>query len=229
MFTGIIERQARVVGLRGGTEGKRLELEVEAAADLPPWRAVAVGDSVAVSGVCLTAVESQGRRLAFQTVPETLRLTTLGELRPGGWVNLERSLALGDLLGGHLVTGHIDGPGRVLERRQEGDQVLFRIAADPRLLDEILPKGSIAVDGISLTVVEARRREGWFSFAAIPHTLRVTTLGRRQAGEAVNLETDAFGKWILHGLRSILGERSGESWRDLLEQAGIGRDPSTQP
>ncbi len=229
MFTGIVERQARVVGLRGGSEGRRIELAAEAAADLPSWRAVAVGESVAVSGVCLTAVESTGSRLAFQVVPETLRLTTLGELRLGGWVNLERSLALGDLLGGHLVTGHVDGAGRLLERRQEGDQVLFRIDADPKLLDEIIPKGSIAVDGISLTVVEARRREGWFSFAAIPHTLRITTLGRRQAGELVNLETDAIGKWILHGLRTILGERSGDSWRELLDQAGIGKNPSAQP
>lgn len=220
MFTGIVERRATVVAVRKGAGGgQRLELEAETEAELPAWAPADVGESIAISGVCLTVVESEGRRLAFDVVPETLRLTTLGRLVPGDPANIERALAVGERFGGHFVTGHVDGMGTVIERRAEGDQDLFRIRTEPRLIRETLQKGSIAVDGISLTVIEVDRLANWFSFAAIPHTLKVTTLGTCAEGDGVNLETDAYGKWVLHGLQEIFaGEEAPdrEAWRGMV-------------
>ena len=217
MFTGIVERTARVVEARGGTAGLRLGLAIDAVAGAEAWRPVVLGESIAVNGVCLTVVEFDNAeglgRVAFEVVPESLEKTALGELRPGHRVNLERSLRVGDILGGHWVTGHVDGVGRVRARRPEGDQVLFEISAAPQLIRQMLAKGSIAVDGISLTLVDVERREGWFSFAAIPHTLEWTQLGDRQVGDTVHLETDAFGKWVLHAIDDLTaadgGDRSG--------------------
>ena len=136
----------------------------------------------------------------FEAVPETLSKTTLGLLEIGDRVNVERSLRAGDPLGGHWVTGHVDGTGRVEERRPEGDQVLFRIATDEAIVRFILPKGSIALHGISLTVIDVDRARQTFTFAAIPHTLARTTLGSTRPGDVLNIETDAFGKWVLHAL-----------------------------
>lgn len=197
--------------VQGGT---RLSVEVENPEQTPPWKPAAPGESISVSGVCLTVVESAGRTLAFDVVPETLRVTTLGGFTVGESVNIESSLAIGDLLGGHLVTGHVDGVGTLLDRQPEGSQETFRIATEARLIDEMLPKGSITVDGVSLTLVEVNREAGWFSFAAIPHTLEITTLGQRREGEPVNLETDAIGKWVLHGLREIFSSRPDWIQRD---------------
>jgi riboflavin synthase len=220
MFTGIIERTARVVALED-RPGSRL---IRVAAG-PPGRAarpIDAGESIAVNGACLTAVESGVRggsiELAFEVVPETLRLTTLGSLEPGEEVNFERALAAGDLLGGHLLTGHVDGVGAVRARRPEGDQVLFEIEAPADLLRQVIRKGSIAVDGVSLTVVDVGRREGWFSFAAIPHTLERTALKARAAGSRVNLETDVFGKWVLHAVGDLA---IGEIRRRLRGEDGL--------
>jgi riboflavin synthase len=203
MFTGIVERRATTIEVRTTTGGKRLAFEVECGGGLGPWAEAEPGESIAVSGVCLTVVEAAGTRLAFEAVPETLGRTRLGRLSAGDPANVERSLRVGDRFGGHYVTGHVDGVGTVRETSRQGDQVLFRIGAAPSLLAEVIVKGSVAVDGVSLTVVEVSRAAGWFSFAAIPHTLAVTTLGGMRAGDAVNLETDAFGKWVLHGLREL--------------------------
>jgi riboflavin synthase len=204
MFTGIVERTARVLAVEDRPGGRRLTLRIEEAAGLPPWRPAIAGESIAVSGVCLTAAgvrsTAGGAEVAFDVIPETLARTTLGELAEGDIVNLERSLRVGDSFGGHYVTGHVDGTGRVRARRAEGDQLLFEIAAPADLLRCVIPKGSIAVDGISLTVIDVSRGEGWFSFAAIPHTLERTALRERRPGSSVNLETDAFGKWVLHVL-----------------------------
>ncbi len=235
MFTGIVEAKAEVIE---STRGRgSLQLTVRRQRGTQPkdrQHDVALGESIAVSGVCLTVVDCRASQesddLRFDVVEESLAKTTLGALRRGGWVNLERSLRVGDLMGGHYVTGHVDGVGRISERRQEATQVLFKIAAAPALIDQMLPKGSIAVDGISLTLVEVDRKNNWFSFAAIPHTLHVTTLGKRRPGEEVNLETDAFGKWALHGLRSLTGDDSrDERLRRLLgvvgrRQVDIGPD-----
>ncbi len=225
MFTGIVERTASVLRIANLGGNRRLVVRVEEAPALPNWAPVEFGESIAVDGVCLTVVEIQerprGGDVAFDVVPETLAKTTLGELVPGSSVNIERSLAVGDSFGGHYVTGHVDGIGSVRTRRPEGGQVLFEIAAPDALVSQILPKGSISVDGISLTVIDVDRSESWFSFAAIPHTLERTSLGRREPGSRVNLETDAFGKWVLHSLSSIVGEGSkDEKLRRLLEAGG---------
>jgi riboflavin synthase len=214
MFTGIIERTARVV-LAEDRPGSRL-IRIATGSGGLDARPIEIGESIALNGACLTVVRSRSGGgqldLDFETVPETLGLTTLGTLAVGDEVNLERSLAAGDLLGGHFVSGHVDGIGTVRARRPEGDQVLFEIDVPGDLLRQVIRKGSVAVDGVSLTVVGVDRREGWFSFAAIPHTLERTCLKARTVGSRVNLETDVFGKWVLHAV----GEMAFEEIRRLL-------------
>lgn len=220
MFTGIVERTAKVSRILDRAGSRVLELKVEDSPRLAPLAPVTLGESIAVSGVCLTVVSVEP--MSFDVVPETLSKTTLSGLRQGDRVNLERSLRVGDSFGGHYVTGHVDGVGHVKSRQQVGDQALFEIAAPPHLTRQMIPKGSIAVDGISLTLIDVERREGWFSFAAIPHTLERTTLSLRQPGSAVNLETDAFGKWVLHGLECLkVDARSQEPLTELLGRAGF--------
>lgn len=212
MFTGIVERTGRVSSLTERAGGRVLTIAVRDAPGLPRWTSVAIGESIAINGVCLTVVRQKnvgdGYEVSFEAVPETVTKTNLARLRPGDAVNLERSLAVGDRFGGHYVTGHVDGTGTVRSRRPEGDQVLFEVGGAPELLRQIIPKGSIAVDGISLTVIDVDRRVGFFSFAVIPHTLKWTTLDERRPGSTVNLETDAFGKWVLHALGELTGSSS---------------------
>ena len=206
VFTGIVARKGEVTEALPAKGGLRLEV---APGGEPPWRDVALGESIAVSGVCLTVArwDALRLRLGFDAVPETLARTILGALRAGDRVNLERSLAVGDRLGGHFVTGHIDSVGEILERRHEGSQVLFRIGIDPAARLQLIPKGSVAVDGVSLTVIEVNASPASFTFAAIPHTLEVTTLGEKRIGDRVNLEMDAIGKWVLQGLQALFPER----------------------
>ena len=182
MFTGIIEATGRVTAVRRTARGIRLEVE-------SPWR-IPEGASVAVSGVCLTALEGKG--LAFDVIPETLSRTTLGSLRPGSRVNLERALAAGARLDGHIVQGHVDGRGTVQSLARKNGAVTLAIRTPRELLDQIVPKGSIAVDGVSLTVVDVA--DGGFTVALIPTTLRRTTLGQVRRGARVNLETDVLLK-----------------------------------
>ena len=153
-----------------------------------------MGDSVAINGACLTVVRVEGDLLHFQAGPETLRRSNLGELAAGDRVNLERSLRLGDRLGGHLVQGHVDGIGHIARRLPQGDWETVWFRCPPELAAQMVPKGSVAVDGVSLTVVEATA-DG-FSVALIPHTLAATTLGLKPVGAAVNLETDILAKYI---------------------------------
>lgn len=189
MFTGIIETTGQVASLSGGAEGARLAIAVGSGfADLAP------GDSVAVDGACLTVSERGPARFWADLSAETLRRTTLGRLCPGDPVNLERPLRLGDRLGGHLVTGHVDGVGTIAEIRREGDGHVFRFRPPPPLWPLLVPKGSVAVDGISLTV--AALGDGTFDVAVIPFTLQKTTLGRKGIGAAVNLEMDLVGKYV---------------------------------
>jgi riboflavin synthase alpha subunit len=182
MFTGIIETTGKVKSVRKTAKGIRVEVD-------RPWP-VPAGASVAVNGVCLSALE--GDRLAFDLVPETLSRSTLGGLRPGVRVNLERAMEAGARLDGHIVQGHVDGKGVVESLARKGGAVTLAIRA-PGLMDQIVSKGSITVDGVSLTVVEAAN--GRFTVALIPTTLRVTTLGRLRKGDAVNIETDVLAKY----------------------------------
>jgi riboflavin synthase len=191
MFTGIVEALGRVgaveVGARGG---RRLQVAVP---DEAGWR-LAPGESIAVSGVCLTVVDVAPGRIAFDLAEETLRVTTLGGLGEGDPVNLERPLRLDGRLGGHLVLGHVDAVGQVTAVWPEGDGARLDVAVPARLRPFLIPKGSVAIDGVSLTV--AALEEDAFGVALIPHTLAVTTLGQRRRGDPVNLEMDVIGKYV---------------------------------
>ncbi len=195
MFTGIIEEMGTVRSLEVRSESALLTITAKKV--LSDTR---LGDSIAVNGVCLTVAAFSGHTFQADVMPETLRKTNLGSLRPGSRVNLERALALGGRLGGHLVSGHIDGTGKVLEKHGEGNAIIFHFHAAPEVLRFIVPKGSIAVDGISLTVAAAGRDS--FSVSVIPHTAAETTLGDRAAGSIVNLENDMIGKYVDHLLNS---------------------------
>jgi riboflavin synthase len=191
MSTGIIEGTGTVAALAvaAGAGGARLEVEA-------PWLAgrLGLGESVAVNGCCLTVAEPTPAGFAADLVAETLRRTALGGLEAGARVNLERPLPLGGRLGGHLVQGHVDGVAKVLNRTAvgEGEEVRIELPAD--LERYVVEKGSIAVDGVSLTV--AATGPGWFTVALVPHTLEVTTMGERRPGDPVQLEVDVVAKYI---------------------------------
>ena len=185
MFTGIV----REVGTVASFDGSRLVVEAPGTAE-----GAGVGDSVSVAGVCLTVVEADETRLAFDVVPETASRTALNGLDPGTGVNLEPSLRVGDQLGGHVVQGHVDAVGRVRSVTPEGDSRRVWVDAPESVLGYCIEKGSIAVDGVSLTVA-AFDDEG-FEVALIPHTLAATTLGRLESGDGVNLEADVLGKVV---------------------------------
>ncbi len=189
MFTGIVRERGRVAAVDSGPRGVRLELEAPQTA-----AQVAVGDSVAINGCCLTAVTVADGRISFDAVPETLGRTSLGALEPGDTVNLEPALRVGEPLGGHYVQGHVDGLGRVRAVEPEGDGARIWLDSAPELLRYCVEKGSIAVDGVSLTIAELDG-EG-FAVALIPHTLAETTLGALEPGGAVNLEADVLAKYV---------------------------------
>jgi riboflavin synthase len=189
MFSGLVESLGRIVAATPESPGVRLSVESATIAT-----DAAIGDSICVSGCCLSVVRIDGIRLDFQLGPETLARTTLGCATAGGHANLERSLRLSDRLGGHLVTGHVDGVGSLTSRVPEGDWVTCRFAAPAHLLAQMVAKGSITIDGVSLTVVDVTPTD--FSVALIPHTLACTTLGSLAAGDRVNLETDLVFKYV---------------------------------
>jgi riboflavin synthase alpha subunit len=190
MFTGIVEGLGTLVGVE--RRGQRTDLSVRLPE--PLTRGVEVGASVALDGCCLTVAERRDHVLVFQAVPETLARTSLGDRVRGDEVNVERALAVGGRLDGHIVSGHVDGVGRIAEWVRGGDDVRVRIACPPELAALLVHKGSVAVDGVSLTVVQPEA--GSFGVVLIPHTLAVTTLGRRRPGDRVNLEADILGKYV---------------------------------
>lgn len=196
MFSGIVEALGTVAEVRQEPPGCRLVIrEPKIVAETK------VADSISVNGCCLTVVEVSGDTMAFQAGPETLARTNLGLLTSGSRVNLERSLAIGDRLGGHFVSGHIDGQGTLVERQDMGEwsNLYFQI---PRPLSlQMASKGSVAVDGVSLTIVDSEPER--FSVALIPFTLAVTTLGALKVGDQVNLETDILAKYV----QRLVGDR----------------------
>lgn len=194
MFTGLVQSLATVQAVVPEGPGVRLVI-----ADSMTALRAAVGDSIALNGCCLTVVSVDDESLAFEAGPETLARTTLGKLAKGDRINLETSLKVGDELGGHLVTGHIDAVGTIDARQDDTQQdgaewSTFWIRVPGDLMRQMASKGSVAVDGVSLTLVDVEDQR--FSVALIPHTLHVTTLGSRQAGDRVNLETDVLAKYV---------------------------------
>lgn len=209
MFTGIIEEIGRIKAVRHS--GHHVVLEICAGKVLEETR---VGDSIATNGVCLTVTAAGNGVFSADVMPETMRRTNLGELQAGDRVNLERALCLNGRLGGHLVSGHIDGTGRIAGRVQDENAVWITVAAAPGILRYVIEKGSVAVDGISLTV--AYVDESVFKVSVIPHTQEETTLIGRRIGETVNLENDMMAKYV----EKLIGggkERRGLSLEFLRE------------
>ena len=213
MFTGLVEALGVITQLSMQGAGRDLTLRAPGlCADLH------IGDSVAVNGACLTVVNNDAESCSFQLAPETLRCTNLGEAAVGDRLNLERSLKVGDRLGGHIVQGHVDGIGRILSRQLQGGWETLRFSCPPGLAEQMVQKGSIAVDGVSLTLVEVASDS--FSVALIPHTLANTTLGFKQAGATVNLETDLLAKYVWKCLRGSEStwEKPGTSFSSAQKQ-----------
>jgi riboflavin synthase len=189
MFTGIIERTGTILRCEPLERGLRITIGA-AFAGGPPT----VGESIAIDGACMTVTTASAREFSFEASAESLRKTTLGGRRVGERVNLERALTLADRIGGHLVSGHVDGTGRLLSITPEGESAVYQFEAEPAVCELVIEKGSIAVDGISLTCFHCRPER--FEVAVIPHTAAVTTLGEKRPGDAVNLEADMIGKYV---------------------------------
>lgn len=212
MFTGIVESVGTIRASRAAGGGRRIEIEVAALV-----AECAIGASVCISGVCLTIVARAPGRLCFDVVTETLRKSTLGKMRLGDKVNLERALPADGRFDGHFVQGHVDGTGTVERVSLSGHESVVWIKPQPTLLPCIIPKGSVAVDGISLTIAEVR--DGAFSIALIPTTLAVTTAASFSAGQRVNIETDMIARTVVHRLSTI--SSSGGLSLDKLHEAGF--------
>ena len=215
MFTGIVEEMGTVRRLNQSPN--RCELELSAAKVLEGTQ---IGDSIAVNGVCLTVIRMDKDHFTADVMPETLRRSNLGQLKTGSKVNLERAMAADGRFGGHIVAGHIDGTGTIRSMQPEGNAVLVTISAAPELLRYVVEKGSIAIDGISLTV--ARVDSETFSVSIIPHTQSNTILADRKVGDRVNLETDIIGKYVEKLLQpQETKKESGGVTMELLQQNGF--------
>ena len=189
MFTGIVEEMGVIKSIRKGASSAVLEIQAQVVLE-----DVHIGDSIAVNGVCLTATSFTPTTFTADVIHETLNRSSLANLRPGSRVNLERAMAANGRFGGHIVAGHVDGVGTVLQTRKDDNAIWYTIGASPEVLRYVVEKGSITIDGISLTV--AKITDADFSISAIPHTVAVTVLQDRKPGDTVNLETDIIGKYV---------------------------------
>ena len=216
MFTGIVEEMGAIISMEQTLHGTRLT--VLASAVLGDLK---VGDSISINGTCLTVVTKGEQSFVVEVSPETLSVTTLGRLSGGAPVNLERAMKLNERIGGHLVAGHIDGVGAIRSRHQEGNAIIFVIEAPHEVLRFCVHKGSVTVDGISLTINDVTDRT--FSVAVIPHTAAVTTLGLKQVNDPVNLESDLIGKFVERLLqqRSQLPKSTPVIDKDYLQRRGL--------
>jgi len=205
MFTGIIEGLGTIAQIQPFARGKRLTIKSDFVLDQTK-----IGDSISVSGACLTVVMLDGTRFKVDVSPETLEKTTFGRAKPGDRVNLERALRLSDRIDGHLVSGHIDGTGTVKQKRNSGNAIIVTIEVEPSLCRYLITKGSVAVDGISLTINICDQNR--FEVSIIPHTAKLTTIGLKKNADPVNIETDMIGKYVE---------------RFITDRANIDRDDDT--
>jgi len=189
MFTGLVEELGKVKAVARGAKSVRMTIAARKVLS-----DVKLGDSIAVNGTCLTVVDYSDSWFTADVMPETVERTVLAKLRSGDTVNLERTLSVGDRLGGHIVSGHIDGIGIIQSMSRDDNAVIVRISTGLDIMRYVIKKGSIAIDGISLTVVDCG--EDWFTVSLIPHTAAMTTLGIKTTGDPVNLETDIIGKYV---------------------------------
>jgi riboflavin synthase len=216
MFTGLVEELGIVKKIVPGALSVRLTVEARKVLE-----DIQLGHSIAVNGTCLTVVDYRDNWFTADVMPETVESTALAGLKPGDTVNLERTLRVGDRLGGHIVSGHIDGVGKIKTKVVRDNAVLVTIEAAPHILKYIIHKGSIAIDGISLTIVDCGA--DWFSVSLIPHSASVTTLGSKGPGASVNLENDLIGKYVekLMGLASEPAKGSKGLTADFLLEHGF--------
>jgi riboflavin synthase len=221
LFTGIVEEVGKIAEARRGASTTRLSVQAG-----PMANSVDVGHSVSVSGVCLTVTAKFGIRLAFDVVAETLNRTTLRMARIGDAVNLERALSVGGRVGGHFVLGHVDGVGKVASVTERGNAKVIRVSASPEIMRMMVPKGSVAVDGVSLTVADVEDES--FTVWIIPHSFRNTTFRERREGEAVNIEVDILGKYV-DRLMGVHIEDSGLTAAKLAAGGFGDPDPSVAP
>ncbi|MCF8027800.1 MAG: riboflavin synthase [Desulfobacteraceae bacterium] len=213
MFTGIIEGLGTLANSEPAGTGRRLTISADF--DLDGTR---IGDSIAVNGACLTAVEISGNRFSADVSAETLSRSTLADARAGLKMNLERALRLSDRLDGHLVSGHIDGSAQITHKKDMGGSMVFGFAVSEQISRYLIAKGSVAVDGISLTVNTCAA--GRFEIAVIPHTAKITTLGLKNPGDRVNIETDLIGKYVEKFLK---GDNSGESRQEKIDMTFLAK------
>ena len=210
MFTGIIEGLGTIADIRSSGQGKRLTVEADFSLDQ-----IKIGDSISVSGACLTAVKIDGKRFEVDVSPETLQITTFGRAKVGERLNIERALRLSDRIDGHLVSGHIDGVGTIKKREPLSNAIIVTIGVDESLTQYMIAKGSVAMDGISLTI-NARESDN-FSVSVIPYTAKLTTIGFKNKGDRVNIETDMIGKYV----ERFISGRPGRSKENRSKQASI--------
>jgi riboflavin synthase len=204
MFTGLVTEVGQVVALATRSGGAVLKVRAPGAA-----AGAALGDSIAVDGACLTVTAKSGHELSFDLSGETLGATTLGAARTGRSVNIEPALAAGARLGGHMVTGHVDAVGRIAEVSAEGIATRLTVEAPPEVMRLLVDKGSVAVDGVSLTVAGLMEARGAFGLVIVPHTARETTIARKRPGDRVNLETDIIGKYVWSYLNKAAAPPAG--------------------
>lgn len=202
MFTGIVEAVGRVAAVRRSGGGMSVGVDTEGAVPDPR-----IGESVAVNGVCLTVTGSSGGVLTFDVSEETIGRSTFGGVRPGDVVNIERAMRMGDRLGGHMVSGHVDAMGKVTKVSPSGEGFELEVAIPEEGMKYVIEKGSIAIDGISLTV--ASKHERSITIAIIPHTWRATTLGRKNSGSTVNIEYDMIAKYVENFVKPENTSRGG--------------------
>jgi riboflavin synthase len=204
MFTGIIEGFGTITGIRPAGEGRRIAIAADFSLD-----GTKIGDSIAVNGACLTAVSLSKTRFEVDVSPETLDKTTLKNAKVGDRTNIERALRLSDRLDGHLVSGHIDGTGQIIHKTRQGNAILVGFAVSKALARYMIPKGSVAIDGISLTINNCDAND--FEVSIIPHTADITTIGIKNIGDTVNIETDMIGKYVEKFLANPEGKDKKES------------------
>ncbi|MGM0472101.1 MAG: riboflavin synthase [Bacillota bacterium] len=217
MFTGIVEEIGEISRINRGSQSIELETKAEQVLE-----DIELGASIATNGICLTVTDFSQEHFTVDVMPETLRKTSLQELKVGSPVNLERALRLDDRLGGHLVSGHIDGTGEIKSKVREDNAILVTITLPDSLEKYLIPKGSIAIDGVSLTIAHLGEQE--FTVSLIPHTAKITILGTKSVGDIVNLEADLVGKYvasILAGDRDSNNQQDSEVDLDLLQQNGF--------
>jgi len=215
MFTGIVEEMGTIRSIRKGTHSAVLEIQAKVVLE-----DIRLGDSIAVNGVCLTATSFTPTTFTADVMHETLNRSSLASLRPGSRVNLERAMAANGRFGGHIVSGHVDGLGTVLTTQKDDNAIWYTIGAPPEVLRYVVEKGSITIDGISLTV--ARVDSQSFAISAIPHTVAVTVLQDRKPGDKVNLETDIIGKYVEKLLQpQEVPQRASGITRDFLTKYGF--------